>query len=201
MPPGSGPCIAFSWPEQHHPAFSPRKDSPIPEQLVGGIELFGHRDPSLGLPLAARTTLWIARQSNPLLWFELVLGRNLEIYSAFGAFLAWGLRGTVCVNWFPFKRGGWCSPAELADLAERHFRASFRVVDKPTGTTSAGGHNVRKSAVIPFTCVRARPITVVALILWLAIRAPAWQLLSAGRTRSGRQQPRPGAGNSRPHYA
>src|ERR1022692_475406 len=115
MPPGSGPCIAFSWPEQHHPAFSPRKDSPIPEQLVGGIELFGHRDHSLGLPLA-RTTLWIARQSNPLLSFELVLGRNLEIYSAFGAFLAWGLRGTVCVNWFPFKRGGWCSPAGVRRL-------------------------------------------------------------------------------------
>ena len=31
---------------------------------------------------------------------------------------------------------------------------------------------MRKSALIPFTFVRARPIAVVALILWLAIRAP-----------------------------
>ena len=31
---------------------------------------------------------------------------------------------------------------------------------------------MRKSPLIPFTLVRARPIAVVALILWLVIRAP-----------------------------
>jgi Carboxypeptidase regulatory-like domain/Putative beta-barrel porin-2, OmpL-like. bbp2 len=34
------------------------------------------------------------------------------------------------------------------------------------------GPDVRKSPLIPFTLVRARPIAVVALILWLVIRAP-----------------------------
>ncbi len=33
-------------------------------------------------------------------------------------------------------------------------------------------HNVRKSALIPFTFVRPRPIAVVALVLWIVIRAP-----------------------------
>src|ERR1035438_9590277 len=47
----------------------------------------------------------------------------------------------------------------------------FRSTNQPEPLRQVA-NNVRKSALIPFTFVRARPIAVVALILWLAIHAP-----------------------------
>jgi len=79
---------------------------------VGGIELWGHRDAGLPLPLAGRASLW-SGLSKALLWFDLALGRNLESYQPNSYSQSWGDESKG-----PFLRLGLVS-SESDSLAKR----------------------------------------------------------------------------------